>query len=53
MLELAIKGGTMKITDDNKTIVSKNIAAEIDKNLVITDAGEIKKPELSVIEDKK
>lgn len=53
MLELAIKGGTMKITDDNKTIVSKNIAAEIDKNLVIADAGEIKKPELSVIEDKK
>ena len=53
MLELAIKGGTMKITDDNKTIVSQNIAAEIDENLIAADVGELKKPVITVIEDKK
>lgn len=53
MLDLAIKGGTMKITDDNKTIVSKNIAAEINQNLEVADAGVNKKPEITVIEDGK
>ncbi len=53
MLELAIKGGKMKITDDNKTIVSKNIAAEIEQNLIVTDAEKDKKPDILVIEDKK
>ena len=53
MLDLAIRGGTMKITDDNKTIVSGNIASEIDKNIEITDAGDKKKPELTIIDDRK
>lgn len=53
MLELAIKGGTLKITDDNKTIVSKNIAMEIDEKLVADTTDKPQKPELTIIEDKK
>ena len=53
MLDLAIRGGTMKITDDNKTIVSGNIASEIEKNIEITDSGENKKPELIITDDRK
>lgn len=52
MLELAINGGTMIITDDNKTIVSENIATEIEDNVKIADIGEGKKPELTIVDKK-
>ena len=38
MMKLNINGGSMEITDDNQTLVSQNIANEINNNL--------KKPDL-------
>ena len=46
MMDLAINGGSMKITDDNKTIVSKDIAEQIEQNIEISDDN--KKPELTI-----
>lgn len=53
MMQLNINNSKMVITDDNKTIVSKDIAEEINQNLKVTDAGANKQPELIVAEDKK
>lgn len=46
MMDLAINGGSMKITDDNKTIVSKDIAEQIEQNIEVSDDN--KKPELTI-----
>ena len=46
MMDLAINGGSMKITDDNKTIVSKDIAEQIEQNIEVSDNN--KKPELTI-----
>lgn len=46
MMDLAINGGSMKITDDNKTIVSKDIAEQIEQNIEVSDGN--KKPELTI-----
>ena len=46
MTDLAINGGSMKITDDNKTIVSKDIAEQIEQNIEVSDDN--KKPELTI-----
>ena len=46
MMDLAINGGSMKITDDNKTIVSKDIAEQIEQNVEVSDDN--KKPELTI-----
>lgn len=46
MMDLAINGGSMKITDDNKTIVSKDIAEQIEQNIEVSDDN--KKAELTI-----
>lgn len=48
MMKLGINGGsTMQITDDNKTIVSRDIKDEIEKSYVKSDeAKDNKKPDL-------
>ena len=46
MMDLAINGGSMKITDNNKTIVSKDIAEQIEQNIEVSDDN--KKPELTI-----
>lgn len=53
MLDLAINGGTLRITDDNKTIVSENIADEIVKTIEDTDDKKHKIPELTTIKYKR
>jgi hypothetical protein len=45
-MKLGIIGGGMEITDDNQTIVSSNIAKEIQDN--IEDSDNKQKPELVV-----
>lgn len=36
-MKLGIEGGNMEITDDNKTIVSSDIAKEINDNVIQPD----------------
>jgi hypothetical protein len=47
-MKLGINGGSMEITDDNKTIVSSDIAKEIQDNYEQSDKKDCKKPELVV-----
>lgn len=47
MMDMAINGGRMTITDDNKTVVSQNVADQIEQNMEVSDSGK-KKPELTI-----
>jgi hypothetical protein len=48
-MKLGIAGGNMEITDDNKTIVSANIAQEIEDNAEKPDnKKDWQKPELTI-----
>lgn len=48
-MKLGIAGGGMEITDDNQTIVSSNIAKEIQDNVIAPDnKQDYRKPELVV-----
>ena len=48
-MKLGINGGSMEITDDNKTIVSSDIAKEIQDNCETPDnKKDWKQPELVV-----
>jgi len=48
-MKLGIAGGNMEITDDNKTIVSANIAQEIEDNCEKPDdKKDWQKPDLTV-----
>ena len=46
-MKLGIATGSMEITDDNKTIVSSDIAKEINDSCEESDNGR-KKPELQI-----
>ena len=46
-MKLGIASGSMEITDDNKTIVSSDIAKEINDSYEQSDNGQ-KKPELQI-----
>ena len=50
MMKMGISGGqSLQITDDNKTVVSPEIAAEIEKKyLESDDAKDGRKPELTI-----
>lgn len=47
MMDMAINGGKFVITDNNETLVSRNIADEIEDNAEESDNGR-KKPEMTV-----
>lgn len=47
-MKLGINGGNMEITDDNRTIVSADIAKEIHDNYEQPDNKKDKQPELVV-----
>lgn len=48
-MKLNINGSTMEITDDNKTIVSSDIAKEINDNYMVSDnKNNCEKPDLVV-----
>jgi hypothetical protein len=48
-MKLNINGSTMEITDDNKTIVSSDIAKEINDNYMVSDNKKTcEKPDLVV-----
>ena len=48
-MKLGINSGSMEITDDNKTIVSEDIAKEIQDNTIKPDnKKEWKSPELQI-----
>jgi hypothetical protein len=47
-MKLGISNGSMEITDDNKTIVSSDIAKEIQDNYEQSDKKDCKKPDIVV-----
>mgnify|MGYP003290909855 CR=1 FL=1 len=47
MMDMIINNGSIKITDDNVVIVSKEIADEINKKLKDSDNGKVK-PEIII-----
>ena len=47
MMDFRINGGTLKIDDDNKTTVSRDIAEHINENMQVNDDG-CKKPEMTI-----
>lgn len=52
MMDMKLNSGSFVIDDDGKTTVSKDIADQIEQGYEVSDAGEKKKPEFEIKDER-